>query len=88
MKQPSEHNSSTNLSGVLTLLLDSDDIAELAGLAVNLDAVVEKLLKSGEVEDRIVHGNGAVDVELVKRLAGGSVLSGGGSFRLFEHKTR
>lgn len=70
-----------------TLLLDGDNVAELARLAVNLDAVVEELLKRGEVKNGVVHGDRAVDIELVERLAGGGVLRGGGSFRLFENET-
>lgn len=73
--------------GALTLFLDGDNVAELARLAINLNAVVEELLKCGEVEDRVVYRNGAVDVELVERLASGGVLSGGGGFRLFENKS-
>lgn len=87
VQRPSEHYSNNDFLGTLTLLLDSDNVAELARLAVDLDAVVEELLKRGKVEDRIVHGDGAVNVELVERLASGCVLGSGGGFRLFENES-
>lgn len=86
-EKASRQNLPIDFSGVLTILLDGDDITELARLALNLDAVMEELLKSGEVKDRVIHGDRAVDVELVERFAGSGILSGGGSFRLFEYKT-
>lgn len=46
------------------LLADLDHVAEVAGAALDLDAVVEELLESGGVEDLVVDGLGAVDDEL------------------------
>lgn len=59
---------------VLTLTSDGDVVTEVAGLAVNLDAVVEVLLESGGVKDTVVGGAREVDEELV----GGLALLGGG----------
>lgn len=61
---------------LVTLASDHDRLAELTGLAVNLDAVVEVLLEPGGVEDVVRRGDGEVDEELVRGLAGG--LSGSG----------
>ena len=60
---------------VLTLTGDLDAVTEVAGLAVNLDAVVEVLLESGGIEDTVVGGAREVDEELVGGLAllGGSL---------------
>ena len=40
---------------------DDDLVTEVADAALNLDAVVEELLESGEVEDLVVHGLRSVD---------------------------
>ena len=61
----------------LTLSAQGDRVAELAGLAVDLDSVVEELLERSRVEDVVVGGDRVVDVELVEGLAGGSLVSGG-----------
>jgi len=50
-----------NLNLSLASLADLDDIAEVTGATLNLDAVVEELLESGGVEDLVVDGLGAVD---------------------------
>ncbi|KAB8338762.1 hypothetical protein FH972_021707 [Carpinus fangiana] len=50
-------------------LRDLDGIAQVAGAAVDLDAVVEKLLKGRDVEDLVVGGLRGVDGELVGELA-------------------
>jgi hypothetical protein len=42
---------------------DGDSAAENAGLAVDLDAVVEELLKGRDVHDLVLHGLAAVDGE-------------------------
>lgn len=67
---------------LVALLRDLDDVAELARLAVNLDAVVEELLERGGVEDVVVGGDRVVNVELVQGLARG--LGGGSGLRLHE----
>jgi hypothetical protein len=54
---------------LVALLRELDDIAKLAGLAVNLDAVVEELLERGGVKDVVVGRDRVVDVELVLGLA-------------------
>lgn len=58
-----------------TLAGDLDVLTKLAGLAIDLDAVVEELLKGGAIEDTVARGARVVDGELV---LGGSRLSGGG----------
>lgn len=75
-----------NFLGLLIFFLDGDDFVELVGFVVNFNVVVEEFFKSSEIKDRVVYGNGVVDVEFVKRFVGGSVFSGGGSFWLFEYK--
>ena len=54
---------------ILTLTGDLNVVTEVAGLAVNLDAVVQVLLESGGVKDTVVGGAGEVDEELVGGLA-------------------
>lgn len=54
-----------DLDLAVALLGDLDDIAEVAGAALNLDAVVEELLESLDVEDLVVDGLRAVDDELL-----------------------
>lgn len=51
---------------------DGDSRAELAGLAVDLETVVEEVLKGGRVEDAVGGGGAAVDGQL-----GGEGLLGG-----------
>lgn len=62
---------------MLTLTGDLNVLTKLAGLAIDLDAIVEKLLKGGAVEDTIGRGARVVDGELV---LGSSRLSGGGLY--------
>ena len=54
-----------NLNLSITLLRDLDDIAEVASAALNLDAVVQELLESLDVEDLVIDGLRAVDDELL-----------------------
>lgn len=53
-----------NLDLAVTLLGDLDGVAEVAGAAINLDAVVEELLEGGDVEDLVADGLRSVDDEL------------------------
>jgi hypothetical protein len=59
-----EGNVSDNLDLAIAGLGDDDLVAEVADTALNLDAVVEELLESGEVEDLVAHGLRSVDDEL------------------------
>jgi hypothetical protein len=45
-----------DLDLALTLLLDNDVVAKVVGAALNLDAVLEELLKGGDVEDLVAGG--------------------------------
>jgi len=74
-----------HLDLALTLLGDLDNIAEVAGAALNLDAVVEKLLKGLDVEDLVVDGLRAVDDELLGDLL--ALLGAGGRLLLQVHST-
>ena len=58
-----------------TLPVDLDAVAKLAGLAIDLDAVVKELLERRAVEDTVVRRTGVVNDELV---LSSSRLSGGG----------
>jgi hypothetical protein len=53
-----------DLDLALALLGDLDDVAEVTGAALDLDAVVQELLESLEIEDLVVDGLRAVDNEL------------------------
>jgi hypothetical protein len=53
-----------DLDLALALLGDLDDVAEVTGAALDLDAVVQELLESLEIEDLVVDGLRAVDDEL------------------------
>lgn len=53
-----------NLNLSIASLVDLDNIAEVAGPALNLDSVVEELVECGEVEDLVVDGLRGVDCEL------------------------
>ena len=53
-----------DLDLAISLLTDLDGVAEVAGAAVNLDAVMEELLEGLDVEDLVVDRLGAVDDEL------------------------
>ena len=67
---------SNDLDLAITLLGDLDDLAEVTGAALDLDAVVEELLESLDVEDLVVDGLRAVDDELLGDLL---ALLGGGA---------
>lgn len=54
-----------NFDLAITLLRDLDDVAEVAGAALNLDAVVKELLESLDVKDLVVDGLRAVEDELL-----------------------
>ena len=58
-----------------TIAGDLDVVTELAGLALDLDAVVEELLERRAVEDTVTRGARVVDDELV--LSSSSLSSGG-----------
>jgi hypothetical protein len=53
-----------DLDLALALLGDLNDVAEVTGAALDLDAVVQELLESLEIEDLVVDGLRAVDDEL------------------------
>ena len=53
-----------NLDLALALLGDGDGVPEVSSAALDLDAVVEELLESLDVEDLVVHRLRAVDDEL------------------------
>jgi hypothetical protein len=61
---------SNDLDLAITLLGDLDDLAEVTGAALDLDAVVEELLEGLDVEDLVVDGLAAVDDELLRHLLG------------------
>jgi len=54
-----------NLNLAARLLADDNVIAEVSSSAVNLDSVVQELLKGGKVEDLVIDGLGAVQDELL-----------------------
>lgn len=54
-----------DLNLALTLLGDLDNVAEVSGAAVNLDLVLEELLKGRDVEDLVRRRLGGVDDELL-----------------------
>jgi hypothetical protein len=58
-----------DLDLALALLGDLNDVAEVTGAALDLDAVVQELLESLEIEDLVVDGLRAVDDELSQTLA-------------------
>jgi len=55
-----------DLDLALASLADLDSVAKVSGAALDLDAVVEELLKGGSVEDLVVDGLGAVDDVLLR----------------------
>jgi hypothetical protein len=57
-----------NLDLSIANLRDRDGIAEVAGAAFDLYAVVEELLEGGNVEDLVVGWLGGVDDELLQHL--------------------
>lgn len=56
-----EGDVSNNLDLAVTSLGDDDLVTEVADTALDLDAVVEELLESREVEDLVAHGLRSVD---------------------------
>lgn len=72
-----------DLDLAVTGLGDLDGVAEVAGAALNLDAVVQELLECLDVEDLIVDGLRAVDYELLSDLL--SLLAGGGAGSLLQN---
>lgn len=60
---------------VHTITNDFDMVAELAGLALNLDSIMQVLLKVGPVEDTVTCGLRVVDNEFMLSSRG---FSGGG----------
>jgi hypothetical protein len=48
----------------VALLLDHNIVAQVVGAALNLDAVLEELLESGDIEDLVIGRLGGVDDEL------------------------
>ena len=57
---------SDDLDAAVTEVGDVDALAEVAGEAVNLDALLEEGGEGGGVEDTVVHGLGSVDDELLQ----------------------
>lgn len=55
---------SNDLDLAIALLRDLDGVAEVSGAALDLDAVVQKLLESLDIEDLVVDRLRAVDDEL------------------------
>ena len=53
-----------DLDLAITLLGDLDGLAEVAGAALNLDALVQELLEGGDIEDLVAGGLRSVDDEL------------------------
>lgn len=53
-----------DLNLALALLLNNDVVAEVVGAALNLDGVLEELLKGRDVEDLVSGGLLGVDDEL------------------------
>jgi hypothetical protein len=56
-----EGDVSDNLDLALTNLGDDNIVTEVADTALDLDAVVEKLLKGGDIEDLVARGLRSVD---------------------------
>ena len=59
-----------DLDLALALLLDNDVVAEVVGAALDLDGVLEELLKGRDVEDLVAGGLLSVDDELLGLLLG------------------
>jgi hypothetical protein len=59
-----EGDVSDNLNLAIANLGDDDLVAEVSDAALNLDAVVEELLESRDIEDLVVGGLRSVDNEL------------------------
>jgi len=64
-----------DLDLAVALLTNLDGIAKVAGTAIDLDAVMEELLKGGEVEDLVGDGLRGVDDVLnrVSQVEGGKM---------------
>jgi hypothetical protein len=71
---------SNDLDLSIALLRDLHNLAEVTGAALDLDALVQELLESLEIEDLVVDGLRAVDDELLGHL--GALLGGGAGFLL------
>lgn len=65
-----EGDVSDNLDLALTNLGDDNIVTEVADTALDLDAVVEKLLKGGDIEDLVARGLRSVDDVLLGDLLG------------------
>ena len=61
---------SDNLDLAIANLGDNDLVAEVSNAALNLDAVVQELLKGRDVEDLVVGGLRSIDDELLRDLLG------------------
>jgi hypothetical protein len=59
---------SNNLNLALASLGDLDDVAEVAGAAVNLDLLLKELLEGSDVEDLVGSWLGSIDDELLGNL--------------------
>ena len=66
-----------DLDLAITLLANLDGVSEVTSAALDLDAVVQELLKRLDVEDLVVDGLRAVDDELLCDLL--ALLGGGGA---------
>lgn len=63
-----------DLDLAIALLGDDDVVAQVVGAALDLDAVLEELLKGRDVEDLVVGGLGSVDDVLQARLVSSQTL--------------
>lgn len=73
-----ERNVSNDLDLAIAGLGDDDLVTEVADAALDLDAVVQELLESGDVEDLVAGRLGGVDGELCSRQAGAHTFGGVG----------
>lgn len=73
-----EGDVSDNLDLALTNLGDDNIVTEVADTALDLDAVVEKLLKGGDIEDLVARGLRSVDDVLLGDLLGLATTSSNG----------
>lgn len=71
-----ERNVSNDLDLAIAGLGDDDLVTEVADAALDLDAVVQELLESGDVEDLVAGRLGGVDGELCSRQAGAHTFGG------------
>jgi hypothetical protein len=63
-----ERNVRDDLDLAITGLGDLNVLAEVTDTTFNLDAVVQELLKGGDVEDLVAGGLGSIDHELLRDL--------------------